>query len=406
VVTLAGGFVSFVGVLLLLGPVLVPALLRLLGPVASWGLGVPGRVAVLNARRNARRTAASAASLLVGVTLITGVLVGMTTIRTLTSGEMDEQYPLDAAITSGSPLAPDALQRVRDLDGVDRAAEVSGLAATVTAGEVRLRDVVLLAPSAEAADVAHGRPGFLDAGDGELYLPWDTINEEGLSPDKSVTVTVRGQERSLRLRGSDGFGAAAIVAPATLTALGGDDVAPRAVWDAADQSADAADTFGALETVASTEGAEIDGGLLNRDWVELQLDVITGAAVSLLGIAVVIALVGIASSLGLSVLERTREHALLRAMGLTRRQMRATLAIEAGILATLAAALGIALGSAYAWVAVRTVAGRVLGEVTLDLPAGQLTIVVLAALLAGLAACVLPARRAARIAPAAGLAAD
>jgi putative ABC transport system permease protein len=131
-----------------------------------------------------------------------------------------------------------------------------------------------------------------------------------------------------------------------------------------------------------------------------------GAVLVLLAVSVAIALVGVGSTLGLSVLERTREHALLRAIGLTRRQLRRTLAVEAVLLAGVAGVLGVLLGTAYAWVGVRTMIDGVVDQVTFVVPPGQLAAVVATAAVAGLLAGVLPARRAARISPAAGLTAD
>ena len=105
-------------------------------------------------------------------------------------------------------------------------------------------------------------------------------------------------------------------------------------------------------------------------------------------------------------LERTREHALLRALGLTRRRLRATLSAEAVLLAGVAGLLGAVLGTVYAWVGVEAVVGAAIDDVRLVVPVGQVLLVALAAALAGLAAGVLPARRAARVSPASGLSAD
>jgi putative ABC transport system permease protein len=137
--------------------------------------------------------------------------------------------------------------------------------------------------------------------------------------------------------------------------------------------------------------------------VDLQLNVLTGTVVALLGIAVVIALIGIGNTLGLSVLERVREHSLLRALGLTRRQLRATLAVEAVLLSVVATVLGTVIGVTFAWVGVQTMVRAAVDAAPMVLPWGQLAVVILVAGVAGLLSALLPARRAARITPAAGL---
>ncbi len=127
----------------------------------------------------------------------------------------------------------------------------------------------------------------------------------------------------------------------------------------------------------------------------------------LLAIAVLIALIGVGNTLSLSVLERVRENSLLRALGLGSNGLRAMLALEALLMATVAAALGVALGTTYAWFGIRTTTSGVFKSAPdLTMPWGQIGLILLTAALAGLLACVLPARRAARIEPAAGLVAD
>lgn len=105
-------------------------------------------------------------------------------------------------------------------------------------------------------------------------------------------------------------------------------------------------------------------------------------------------------------LERARENALLRALGLTRRQLRTTLAIEAVLLSVVATLIGMAMGVTFAWVGVRALVQAVFEEAPVVFPVGQLALVVMVAGVAGLLAGVLPARRAARTSPAAGLALD
>jgi len=386
---LAGGAASFTGVLLL-GPVLVPALLRLAGGILP---GTAARLASANAVRNPRRTAATAASLLVGVTLTTAVLTGMASARDAVSGELDKDYPIDLTITSTTPLG-DVVRRVAAVPGVAEAVAVPGTAATVSGYDGPL---TLLASPPGAASVTHSA---VEAQAGEIRLP------TRIATDLPSHVTITVGERSVPLAvvvGGRGWGDAGLVAPQVLAELTTDQ-APYAVWIRAADDADPEDLAGDLG--ALDPDAEVTGGLSDRRYVDFQLDVFTGAVVGLLGISVLIALVGIANTLGLSVLERSREHALLRALGMTRRQLRRMLAAEAVLLSVVATVLGTMIGVTFAWVAVRTVVAQAVAGTPLVLPWGQLLIVVLVAGAAGLLACLLPARRAARVAPAAGLALD
>jgi len=115
----------------------------------------------------------------------------------------------------------------------------------------------------------------------------------------------------------------------------------------------------------------------------------------LLGLSFVIALVGITNTLALSVFERTREIGLLRAVGMTRRQLRRAVRWEAAIVATFGGLMGVAVGM------ILGVAGSLATPdsfiTTVDVPFGTLAVYVAAAALAGLLAAVLPARRAGRM---------
>ncbi|NYE36052.1 putative ABC transport system permease protein [Nocardioides cavernae] len=401
-VMLAGGALAFVGVLLL-GPVLVPALVRLVGGLA--GRGPVRRLATGNAVRNPRRTATTAASLLVGVTLTTAVLTGLASSRTAIDRDMDESYPLDATVTAiDAPLPADLAERVAAVDGVDDAVALDG-----TLASVREQSVPLVALGSQPGVVRGDRR--LTTPDGVVRLSYDLVEAlpravaERVWADRELTVVTGGRERTLRVRTGSGWGQAGIVSPATLAAL---DPAPQplAVWVRAAEGTDAEDLSGDLAALAGAAGADLGGGYGNRSWVYLQVDIMTGAVVGLLAIAIVIALVGIANTLGLSVLERGRENALLRAMGLTRTQLRRSMAAEGLLLSTVATLLGTAIGIVFAWVGVQVMVGAVVDDVGITVPVWQVAAVAVTASLAGLAACVVPARKAARVTPAAGLALD
>ncbi|GAA1943053.1 FtsX-like permease family protein [Nocardioides hwasunensis] len=401
-VMLVGGTVFFVGVLLL-GPLLVPALIRLVGRLA--GRGPVRQLATGNAVRNPRRTATTAASLLVGVTLTTAVLTGLASSRTELGREMDDSYPVDGSITAvDSPLADDLVTRAGALPGAADAAALDGTVASI--GKVE----VPLVSAERASGVVRGRDDLVPA-DGVVLLPYDVIMElprkvgDRVWDDREVTVTVDGRDRTLKAEPSSGWGRSGVVSAATLTTF---DASPQpmAVWVRATDGADAEDLRGDLAALAGAAGASVDGGYSNRAWVDLQVDILTGAVVGLLGIAIVIALIGIANTLGLSVLERGRENALLRAMGLTRTQLRRAMAAEGLLLSAVATLVGTALGLFFAWIGVRVMIGSVIEDAGLSVPVLQVGGVAVVAALAGLAACVVPARRAARVTPAAGLALD
>ncbi len=393
-VVVLGCATTFAGVLVL-GPVVVPALIRVAGRLL--GRGPARRLATDNAVRNPRRTAATTASLLVGVTLTTAVLTGMASARTAVGAEMDDQHPLDLAVTGTTPLPADLVDTVRATPGVTDAVGVPGAPAKVAGvGKIALLE------GGDPAGIGRGDVADLTPEPGEILLPGEAIGD-GRSEGDRVAVTVGDRTERLTIRLGEGWGQGALVAPATLRRLT-DAPVTMAVWVRAADDTDPDDLGGDIEALATPLDADVENGAASRAWVDLQLDVFTGAVVGLLGIAVVIALVGIANTLGLSVLERRREHALLRALGLTRRQLRATLALEAVLLSAVAAVLGTTLGASFAWVAVQAMVQPVVDHAELVLPLGQLGLVVAVAAAAGLLAGVLPARRAARTAPAAGLA--
>lgn len=388
-----GGSAAFSGVLLL-GPVLVPALIRAAGSLAGRVAGAPARLAAENAVRNPRRTAATTASLLVGVTLTTAVLVGLASSRSAVDEDLDRDHPVDVALTATDGALPgDLLDEVRAVPGVEGAVALDGVLARV-GGE----EVPVVAPDGVAA-VTRGTPALATPAAGEVWLPSDLADRD------RTTVQVGDHRVALSVNSGDSWGDVAIVSPATLAALG-ESTETWAIWVRAADGADAEDLAGDLDAIAQPVGGELTNGLRERHWVTLQLDILTGTVVALLGIAVVIALVGIGNTLGLSVLERRRENSLLRALGLTRRQLRATLAAEALLLSVVATVLGTVIGVTFAWVSLQALVEAAVDQAPLVLPWGQLVAVVLVAAVAGLLSSLLPARKAARTAPAAGLSLD
>jgi putative ABC transport system permease protein len=181
--------------------------------------------------------------------------------------------------------------------------------------------------------------------------------------------------------------------------------AVSAIWADATADADGGQVLHDVnQAVTGVDELTIGGGLAERTGYTKVFNVLLVVAIALLAVSVLIALVGVGNTLSLSVLERTRENALLRSLGLTRRQLRAMLAAESLLMALVAAGLGIALGLVYGWTGTAALMGGQADDLAYAIPVGQLVTVAAVAAVAGLLASILPARRAARVAPAAALA--
>jgi putative ABC transport system permease protein len=149
---------------------------------------------------------------------------------------------------------------------------------------------------------------------------------------------------------------------------------------------------GAAVDYASADVLDRDAFLDNLNG---EIDTILGLCYGLLALAVVIALLGIANTLALSIFERTRELGLLRAVGMNRSQVRSSVRWESIIIAVFGTTLGLAVGTFFGWAIVRSLADQ--GIDTLTVPVGSLVVVTVIAGIAGALAAVMPARRAAKL---------
>ncbi|WP_109471129.1 FtsX-like permease family protein [Ornithinimicrobium cavernae] len=423
-----GGLVSFVGVLLA-AVVIVPAAVRALGLLAR-ATGVPGRLAVDNAVRNPGRAAATSAALLVGVTLITMTSIGAASGERTAIGEIDAAYAVDFVAETGGeyleetgtpaddvdgagsgeeseapttvplPLGRDTDTRLGAVDGVEAARAVD--TAYLDLDESWASTLTLGLDPARDGDVVRS-PALQQLVPGTIGLSRDMLNIHGLEPGATIPVHGPGGTRELRIvELAVGYNLALHVTD--LQTLGGDSVVPGAVLVRLAEDVDLADTLAGIQEVADKESLTLSGSAMDRAVITQMLDVLVLVTTALLGVAVLIAVVGIANTLALSVLERTRENALLRALGLTRLQLRGMLTVEGVLLAVVSALLGIVLGVTYAWLGVQTLMPEDT-EAVLAFPVTRLSVILAVAIAAGVLASVLPARRAARTAPAAGLAA-
>ncbi|TDD45057.1 FtsX-like permease family protein [Kribbella antibiotica] len=401
-VGVGGGVISFLG-MLAVGTLLVPALIKVLGALPAR-TGVPARIAVANAVRNPKRTAATTAALLIGVTLISMTCVGIASVRKTFDVSMDGQYPVDLTVaTYNEKLPAGAEQQLKAIKGITAVVPIKTVTIKTKGEEYQVTGI----DQATAGSVIHN-PGLADSlKPGTALVDYGTLHRLGLKEGAKVTI-VSGKN-SLPVTLKIGLG----LEPFNLTATDLAKLAPNApttgYWLASDPKADGAEVIDSVsQSLPSVKELSVSGGLAKRTAYTKIFDVLLAVGIGLLGVSVLIALVGVGNTLSLSVLERTRENALLRAMGLTRRQLRSMLAIESLLMALVAAGLGIALGLIYGWAGTSALMGGQTkdGSVEYAVPVGLLVTIAAIAAVAGLLASVLPARRAAKVAPAGALATE
>lgn len=401
-IALSGGALSFLGVLLC-ATLFVPQLVAFAGRLAASS-GVPGQLAARNAVRNPGRTSVTAAALLIGVTLVALMMTGASSARLAFDQVLAQNYPVDMAVLASPESPKSQVAAVQRIDGVEAAALLP------EAGTVKLDGADVPVYSLSASDAGVLRDSTLRPEAGKIYLP------EG-SPATSVTMTVGGSTLQLEPVVLKTRNMSPLIDSTTLSLVPGASVpglsingpargGGAALWLLLDKeiTGDAVrDVQQSVATALKVPAASVSGAAIERATFNEIIDVLLLVVTGLLGVAVVIALIGVANTLSLSVLERTRENSLLRALGLTRGQLRGMLAIEAVLVAGVAAVLGTVLGIVYGWLGAKSALGSV-ADVVPVVPWLQLFAVFGVAIVAGLLASVMPARRAARLSPVEGLA--
>lgn len=392
-----GGAVFFAGVIAAM-PALVRPLGRFAGAIPARIGGVPGRLAVENARRAPRRTATTTIALTVGVGLMSLFAVVAASGKATSVAQIEEQFPVEFQVNTQfggeDDRVPHALaaalrQRpefsqvieLREADTTFDGDELIVSTATASALGTTLK------PKVTEGSLSALRPGT-------ALVEEFTAQNSGLSVgDTARIATQRGpvQVKVVGFHETPAFGAFLVpeadfdryfterdsTAIMVKTADGADPNAARKAIDTAAQP---------YPTVQVMSVAEFKDTL--SDSVNTMLMIFGG----LLGLAIIIALFGIANTLTLSVVERTRESALLRALGITKRQLRRMLSIEALVMAVIGALTGVVLGIAFGWAATEA-----MGESSVfALPYGQVAGFVALAAVAGVLAAVMPARRAAK----------
>jgi putative ABC transport system permease protein len=397
------GAVVTLASLVLLGPAVARPASALLGTPATALRGATGSLARRNAMRNPRTTAGAATALMVGVAVVTVFTVLGASIKASIGEVVRSDFRGDLVIVndeqSGSGIDPAVVERLASVPEV-RAVTGFGVARAAVAGSPEMVTAADAAALGRMVDLHVAQGVLADVGPDGVAVSSKFADAHDVHVGDAVPVTF-GNGANIALRvgavydANQSFGN--VVVPEAAWAANTQQPALTGVFVTLSNGVPLAQGRAAVERVTSAELApkvEDKGEYLAG--VSSQVDTLLAIVYVFLALAILIAFMGIANTLSLSLRERTRELGLLRAVGLTRSQLRATVRWESVIIAGFGALGGVAVGVLVGWGLTRSFSG----DLPLDVfsaPAGRLLLIAAAGAGAGVLAALRPARRAAKL---------
>jgi putative ABC transport system permease protein len=389
----------FVG-MALAAPHMVGPLTGLVGLPARRGGGIAGDLANANSTRNPGRTASTAAALMIGLTLVTVVAVlgaGLrSTVESAVTDQVNAAYIVDG--NDGMPFEAaegDALARV---PGVSTASHVRVDKALVAGEE---QDVTGVDPATIArfydfkwTEGSAAEVGQLNSGGALVTQTYADDHDVSVGERLSIQ-TASGDKRTVTVRGVyDPPEIEQMLGSITIGGQAFDAVfpQPKNKFTFLDAGADAGRAL-TLAAADFSDAAVHTGAAFAKDYTEGFSEFLNFLYV-LLAFSVVVSLFGMVNTLVLSVFERTRELGMLRTIGMTRRQARRMIRHESVITALIGAALGLPLGIFLAILATQALSQY---DIAISIPLPELVGFTVVAILAGLGAAIVPARRASRL---------
>ncbi|MER5929659.1 FtsX-like permease family protein [Streptomyces sp. NPDC002054] len=403
-----GIVLSLIG-FIVIGPLLAGAVVRVLSGVVLRPFGSVGRLAERNALRNPRRTGATAAALMIGLALVACLSVVGSSMVASATDELDKSVGADYIVSSetGQPVLPQAEQVMRTAKNIDHVTAYREVEAKVTAPDGSAADTELSVtdptyPQDVRRKMAAGehqdayKPGSMAVG--SIYA-----NEHRIKVGDEMTVAFKGG-KTVKLKvaaitldeGNLDKGAKYIstaVAQANVPA----DLLPRPfmlLGKAKDGQAEAA--YAGLKTaMAEYPQYKVRNQADYKQALKDQVGTLLNMVYGLLALAIIVAILGVVNTLALSVVERTREIGLMRAIGLSRRQLRRMIRLESVVIALFGALLGLGLGMGWGATAQQLLALE--GLKVLEIPWGTILGVFIGSAFVGLFAALVPAFRAGRM---------
>jgi putative ABC transport system permease protein len=398
-----GTLLVFVGVALFSSRLVRP-LAEILGwPAARLG-GAAGILARDNARRNTQRTASTAAALMIGLALVTLVATLASGIIASFTGAVNDLFTGDYAITAQNNFSP------IPVDAADAAAQAPGVIAigNVRTGETRVFGSTEFSTAVDAGmaqvinmDWKEGsQQVFSTLGKNGAFVDDGFADDHDLQLGSTVDVTFpSGAEKTFEIKGifdpptgGSPFGVVTI----STEAWDAEIPQPRNLYSFVKMSGGETDANAAAldKALADFPNAKAQ---TRQEFIDNQisgLEQILNILYVLLALSVIVSLFGIVNTLVLTVFERTREIGMLRAVGMTRRQIRRMIRHESIITSLIGAAIGIVLGIVLATLLIVRV-----DFLVFSFPTSQVIVFVIAAILVGILAAIFPARRAAKLDP-------
>ncbi|MEV5610076.1 ABC transporter permease [Streptomyces sp. NPDC052225] len=391
------------------GPLLVRPVIRVLGAAFPAVFGSVGRMSQRNALRNPRRTGATAGALMVGLALVAGMSVASASMSKSFDQQIDKTLGADFTVQNAGflPFPQEVTEKIRATDGVGlvvrqrfapvavRLPDGKRVRTTAAGWDPRLDDVahVTYAAGGSAQSLAPGRIGLRkDYADEHRVRVGSVLPVEfpgGRHASLTVGALVDQEGNDFGMAGGFYMGLPTLVKYVP----GGQDSAVY-VNGASGTSADT--LRDRLEkTLDPYPQVQVRDLADYKELIHGQIAVLLYLVYALLGLAIVIAVLGVVNTLALSVVERTREIGLLRAIGLARRQLRRMIRLESVVIAVFGAVLGLALGLIWGVAAHQVLALE--GMEALAIPWPTIVAVVIGSVVVGLAAALLPALRASRL---------
>ncbi len=399
-----GAFLIFIGVGML-SPLVARPMSSVLGRPLARLRGVPGRLGRQNSMRSPRRTAQTAAALMVGLALVSTIAVfGASLSKSATSSVSDAiaaDYIVMASSQGGPPsgFSASATQTAAGLPGV-------AVASPIYAGQAKIAKSVTFIGGIAPKDVGSTVTLRMDQGDGpaalaagDLLVDTTTATRDKLHVGQRLPVTfAETGPTTLRIGGifkPNIILGSYLVSRTTFIRHFAESTLPIVLLIKTSSPATPAMTTELTKGLASYPNLTVQTRAEYEKTQEAQVNQLLGLVYALLALAIVVALIGIVNTLMLSVFERTREIGLLRAVGMSRRQVRTMIRSEAVILSVFGAVIGIVVGTGLGIALVTSLKEQ--GFTDLVVPWGNMIVFLVLAGLLGLIAASWPARRAAKL---------